>query len=505
MHTDIQTPNLAVNSHVASANIPGVITKELGMANIGERRRIRVSSNFLPLMGFEFGTRHDVTPLGFDKGLRLSFNPHGVQQVYQRRYARRCNNPFETVVEIGNQSALDNAIPAYTERVHIEMRRGEIFIRPLANRTFSIRKAMRESTSDLAAFVAMTGGVDVRCLMDCGFSIDSILEYRPSEARDVRDLTETGALNVLANSKPRVLFNEDISTIDWNMVRGIMDSGPQIACMAISLQCDEFSPVKSNSLKQRSIDDLSTSRDLVYDALRAVETIRPATIMLEQVGGFATSEEGALFALKLRKWGYYVTDGVLAAPDFGGLTGRKRYYLCASIWPNFTMPSGNELRTSPIWSEVESYLEGCRDVTHTKSLQDGLTTGRARLLTPQSMIAPTVLKSQSRQAKDSVFIAPGDGRYLFPSLELLQHLNGIPSDFNLSCVSSDIASEIIGQSIDMKMHHALTAALHAHISSNIGRHTVVNITKQVAPANLAASPESQQEKSVSVSQMALEF
>ena len=254
----------------ASAFVPEVITKELGLLRVGDRRKVRLSTNFLPLMGFEAGRRHSVEVLPQHEGIRLKFDTNGPQQVYQRQYRTRRNNPFETVVEIGAQSVLDAALPGYTERVHFTMRHGEILIRPLANRTFTIRRNLAKEADPFGAMVAMTSGVDVRCLLDTGFSIQAVLEYRPQEARDSRDLTESGMLTVLANSKPRYVFNEDISAIDWRRVASTMESCPQIGVAHISLQCDEFSTVKASSLKERSMSDLSTSADLVFDALRMI-------------------------------------------------------------------------------------------------------------------------------------------------------------------------------------------------------------------------------------------
>lgn len=469
-----------IDTVTASAFVPEVITKELALVRNGEHRKVRLSTNFLPLMGFEAGRRHAVEVLPRLDGIRLTFDPKGPQQVYQRQYKTRRNNPFETVVEIGSQSVLDAALPSYTERLHFTMRHGEILIRPLANRTFSIRRNLANESNPFNALVAMTSGVDVRCLMDTGFAIQAVLEYRPQEARDARDLTETGMLTVLANSKPRYVFNEDISTIDWRRVASIMESGPQIAVAHISLQCDEFSNVKAASLKQRAVEDLSTSSDLVFDALRMIETTNPACVVLEQVPGFAKSPEGNLLRIKLRKWGYHVTEGVFRADEYGGKTRRERMYLVASVFPGFEMPMPSGPSTSPLWNEIEPFLNECRDVSHTKTLMDGLQTGRARLLSPASLCSPTILKSQLRQAKDSVFIAMPDGRYLFPSLELLQHLNGIPADFDFQSVSSEVCGEQIGQSIDYPLHEAICKAVHGHIADNVGRHTVVSIGRKAS-------------------------
>lgn len=460
-------------------NVPDLITKEIGVIrDANGNRKIRLSSNWLPLVGFETGVRHSVNPIGHHQGIKLETDADGSQKVYYREYKRRKNNPLESIIEIGSKSMLDQCIPSYTERVHIVMKSGEIDIRPLPNHTFSIRKGLRDSASPFAALVAMTSGIDAACLVDCGFSIDGLVEWRPQEARNKSDLTETGALNALANVSTRYLINEDISTIDWAMVKRIAEAGPQLATAHISLQCDDFSNVKSKSLKDKSVEDLSTSRDLFIDALRLIETVRPATVMLEQVRGFSTSMEWEVMRIKLRKWGYYVTDNVLNAKSFNGRTGRERHYSVASIFPDFKMPTETILRSSPIWPEIEPYLSGCRDISHTKSLAMGISGGRARLLKPSSLVSPTILKSQDRQTKDSIYIASPNDQYLMPSLELLKFLQGIPEGVNLDSVSAELAVEIVGQSIDWSMHHAISLALHQHIAENIGFHSSVQISNK---------------------------
>lgn len=473
---DFDAPSMASRiPGIALAHIPEVITKELSVSRIGQRRKVVLSTNFLRIMGFEPGVRHDIQPLPAG-GLQLRFNPTGSHKVYQRRYLTRKNNPFEAQIDIQNQSLLNAAIPSYTERVHFELRHGSILIRPLENRTFSIRRQFAKSTHELMAFVAMTGGIDVRCLMDCGFKIDSVLEYRPHEKRDSTDLTESGALNVLANANPRLVFNEDISRIDMRRVEVLMSEAPPIALLHISLQCDDFSTLKGQKARAASAASLDSSSDLLYDGLRLIETVRPACVMLEQVPGFASSSEGHLFAIKLRKWGYFVTDGILEGREHGGLTSRSRYYLVASVWPNFSMPPGEGPRTASIWPVVESHLADCREVSHTKSVAEGLSTGRIRLIRKDSTFSPTITKSQNRQCKDSVYIEHG-GRYFLPSLDLLARLNGIPEDMSFASVGQTIQSEIIGQSIDYPMHERVALAVRRHIQENVGSHALVSITR----------------------------
>ena len=463
---------------VASAHIPSIITKELKLATSAGRNRVRVSSNFLPFMGFEEGVRHTVEPLPGTYGMVLRTDAKGPQKVYSRRYASRRNNPFETQIEVSNSAMLAKCLPSDAERLHFEMRRGQIVIRPVDNRTFSIRKSIRGMDDPRTAFVALTGGVDVRCFRDAGFSIDSILEYRPQEARDKEnDKTETGAVNCLMNAAPRVLINEDIFRVDMDRVRALAREGVPIGCLSLSLQCDDFSSAKANSLKQKSLRDGTSSRNMAYPALRLVEVVNPATVMIENVPAFGASAQYEMFRQILTDWGYEVKDAIMEAPEHSDLTLRKRFYMVASVFPGFEFPEALEVATDPLWAKIERFLPDCRDVSHSKSLADGLACGRARLITPSSTHSPTILKSQMRGAKDSVFIAMPDGTYRFPSNELLQFLNGIPDDMPFGRQSKDIESEIIGQSISYGMHHRLCDAIGQHLRAQQQPATMLRATQ----------------------------
>lgn len=446
---------------------PELITKELKLSTLPSgHKRIRLSSNFLPVMGFIPGTRTTVEDLGVNAGLKITFNANGSTKIYQRTYPNRKNNPLEAQIDIQNQQLIDRAIPMESERLHFSLKNGSIIIKPLFNNTLLIRNGIRKSSSPFQSFVAMTGGVDAYCLQAAGFTIQSILEYRPKEARDKMDLTETGALNAIANVKAKYLFNEDITRINWQHVKSIIQNDEPVGLLHLSLQCDDFSNSKANSLKQRSIDNLDTTADLVYDGLRLIETVQPATVVIENVPNFSSSAAGDLLRIKLRKWGYHVSEAVLDARQYNGNTSRKRYYLVASVWPGFEMPTPQPASNKSVWSVIERHLSSCRDVTHTKAIYDGIACGRSRIITKDSFHAPTIMKSQNRMAKDSVFIEK-DGRYYFPTEELLLELNAIPKDFCLNSMSSTLAYEIIGQSIEYPMHHNLITAIKNHISLNL--------------------------------------
>jgi DNA (cytosine-5)-methyltransferase 1 len=261
-------------------------------------------------------------------------------------------------------------------------------------------------------------------------------------------------------------------------VRALSQEGAPIGCLSLSLQCDDFSNVKANSLKEKSLREGTSSKNMTYPGLRLVEVVRPATVMVENVPQFGTSAQYQMFKQILADWGYEVQDAILAAPQNGDRTLRKRFYMVASVFPGFRFPEPEEIPTTPLWTEIEPFLAGCRDISHSKSLADGLECGRARLITPTSTHSPTILKSQMRGAKDSVFLAMPDGTYRFPSNELLQFLNGIPADMPFGRQSKDIESEIIGQSISYGMHHRLCEAVGKHLRAQQQPVSIVRATQR---------------------------
>lgn len=455
-------------------NRPDILTKELKLqsnATSGERW-LRISSNLLEMMGFGAGARFDRRVLGPGAGFEFRAASAGSTKVYTRTYTPRRNNPFETVIDVKTQDFINAAIPSGIERVHLTMRPGTIIGRPVPDRTFHIRRALRRPDVPLEAFVGLSSGVDAACLRQAGFGLQVLLECRPREKRDTNDLSETGLMTAIANNKFRVVFNEDIFRVDFNRIRHALGGQSPIALLAVAPQCDEYSTAKSDKIKRLHVENLETSYDMHYEVLRLVETISPASVLVENVIGYASSAACELLTVKLRRWGYFVKSMILDARDFGGASSRRRFYLVASVYPDFQFPVGSAAREpGSIWAMIEDQLPHCRDATHTSSLQDGITTGRVRLITPESSHAPTCLKSQMRHTKDSIYVAMPDGRYLFPNETILRRLQGLPDDFSFAAVNSEVAGEQIGQSVDWSMHHAVAKAIRNHLSTNRGEVT----------------------------------
>jgi len=460
---------------VADVSIPKVCTKQLALNRLqlpdgSVRRRLRLSSNFLPLAGFTAESRFSAAPIGPGKGLQIRFSPEGGHKVHVRSYSRRVANPFETHIDLQSQSLIDQAIPAFVEACRWEIREGEIRVLPLPNRVFSIGRSMRRRplSERLEAFVGLTSGCDIALMEAEGFTVRGVLEYRPNEARDKRDRSESGALNALANGRHiQLLSNEDIFAVDWERIASQLGARDGvIACLHASAACDDFSPLKCREAREASINNLTSTIDMVVPIIRGVEALMPATVVVENVPAFLSSQGSAIFALQMRRLGYHVTAEVLNGADYGGLTSRRRAYLVASIWPGFAFPEPTGRNVTPIHDVLADMLPHLRDVTDTSSFRKGREVGRSRIIAPGATVSPTVTKSQPRMAKDSVTIQHGE-RYRFIDGAATKRLMGLQM-VNTELVNADLEAEILGQSVEGPMHAALMRAVRQHILSNTG-------------------------------------
>ena len=454
-------------NNTLNINIPKVATKQLKLQNCNAGRKLVVSTNWLILFGFEAHSRVKEELIGKGKGIRITLvdkDEANGKKVYTREYKSRRNNPLETMLDIRSQTLINDAFPEDTETVHIQFTYGEILITPVSNRKATAIKQFKKSNNE--CFLACSSGVDALSMVKKGFKIETLLEYRPNEKRDKNDMTETGAINALANVEVKHLINEDIMNLDLEKIFKLCSKSNYINA-TLSLQCDDFSNSKAEKLKELSLEDGSSSIDMVIDAINIISKFNFPTVLIENVPNFFTSDAGKILALRLNRLGYRTYCDKFDARDYGGLTSRVRGYLFATMLPSeFEMPKPTKRNKIPIWEMLnfdERISTGeLRDVTHTSSLQEGLRTGRARLIKRDSLFSPSVLKSQNRQAKDSLFIYDDvSDRYYFTSNKLLSELMGI--EMNFDAVGGTLESEIIGQSIETPLHEALLDSINEHL------------------------------------------
>jgi len=271
----------------------------------------------------------------------------------------------------------------------------------------------------------------------------------------------------MANFPINTVINEDIMDIDIERVAALSMSSNH-TLFHFSLQCDDFSNVKAKKLKNASLEDSTTTIDMILDGISLIKKFKFPVVMLENVRGFADSDIGKMTVARLKRLGYTIYDKICDARDFGGLTSRIRYYLVATMLPvAFVLPKKQERNTESIWKHIQPLInEGhFRIPKSTKSFEKGIECGRSRTISTTSISVPTILKSQNRMAKDSVFALDDNGTMWFPKESALKSLMGIDKQFSLEAVGETIASEIIGQSIEAPLHDAWIDAVKQHINS----------------------------------------
>jgi hypothetical protein len=73
-----------MTQQVLTSRIPTSVTKQLKIATAGDARKLRVSSNFLPVFGFDRDTRIKVE--SFNGGVKVMPLSDGSQKIYSREY-----------------------------------------------------------------------------------------------------------------------------------------------------------------------------------------------------------------------------------------------------------------------------------------------------------------------------------------------------------------------------------------------------------------------------------
>lgn len=455
--------------HSITINSPTVVSKRLAITEYSDgRRKVQISSNLLDAFGMPTGTK--VYERKLDSGgyvvelAQTNLFAKKPKHIYQREYKKRAANPFETVFETTSKAILES-IPTTCKFVHVTMMYGKLIVKSVLDQTAERINKFLTNKSPFSTFSCLSSGIDAHAAQSVGFDIVSGLDRRPNEARDKKDLSESGMLSFLSNVKGlKHFFNEDIYDVSPNYVEHITKNDPS-NLLTVSVQCCDFSQVKSKSLVSQSIENLTSTLDMIVPVLSLIDKMKYPMILLENVAPFGTNPIGDVWELQLRRKGYFVYSAVLDSREHQGETSRKRFFSFASSFPvEFNWPEKEEKKTEPLWNRlIEGQQERFRNVTHSISLQKGLESGRIRLIDKVKPYAPTPLRSQNRMCKDSVVIKADGDQLLFPDEQLLKELMCIPNEFNLDVVSTTLSSEIIGQAVDYTLYQKIMLKIKAHI------------------------------------------
>lgn len=120
-----------------------------------------------------------------------------------------------------------------------------------------------------------------------------------------------------------------------------MKSG-ELDLLAACPPCQGFSTMRTGNGTRWNRD---RRNDLIFEVVRLVRSMRPTSVMLENVPGLAANPRFGIFLKSLRSLGYFVTWDILNAADFGVPQSRRRLVLLASRrqQPEFARPAFRQL------------------------------------------------------------------------------------------------------------------------------------------------------------------
>lgn len=117
----------------------------------------------------------------------------------------------------------------------------------------------------------------------------------------------------------------------------------ELDLLAACPPCQGFSRMRTKNGNQRNRD---ARNDLIFDVLRIIRSVRPKSIMLENVPGLSKNNRFVEFQKALESLGYFVKWQILNVVDFGVPQSRRRLILIASnaFEPQFA-PAAKSKRT----------------------------------------------------------------------------------------------------------------------------------------------------------------
>jgi len=111
-------------------NIPSVATKQLRLQSCSAGTKLTISTNWLPLFGFNGEDTRVVEELiGKGKGIRVRLatpSDEKTKKVYTRKYNSRKNNPLETQLDIRSQRLINEAFGFDVKNVHVLFKADEL-------------------------------------------------------------------------------------------------------------------------------------------------------------------------------------------------------------------------------------------------------------------------------------------------------------------------------------------------------------------------------------------
>ena len=178
------------------------------------------------------------------------------------------------------------------------------------------KRAGRPQSATAVDLFAGAGGL-TEGLRQAGFRVLGAVENDPLACRTYR-----------LNHPRTLLWERDIRNISGSeLMRNLGLAVGELDLLAACPPCQGFSRMRTKNGTRRNRD---ARNDLVFDVLRLARSMKPKSLMLENVPGLAENLRFQKFYSGLRSLGYKIKWSVLDTADFGVPQRRRRLVLLAA-------------------------------------------------------------------------------------------------------------------------------------------------------------------------------
>jgi len=378
---------------------------------------------------------------------------------------RKNNTP---IIDINNKEITTLFIGV--EKITIKIYDNEIIVEPLKEGALQQKAKNKLKTRDIKFFDIFAGsGTLSKALSDSGMKPVGAIEYEDKYLQNYEN-----------NNKDVFTYNTDVANIDYGLLP------KDITVLTGGIPCENFST--SGISKQCSLGqgtkEAGHTGSLGYFFLQAVEKIRPAVVLIEEVVGFQKSAMADIIRAVLSMRGYKISEKILTGTNYGSMTKRKRYCLVATISDTpfkFSNNSQMNFRTVSNILEVPIADRVWLDKDNSKSIAyslkkeqahivkgDGFRMARAHL---NDTIIATITKGYYKnRLTDPILVHPEDNnKFSWFTPRELARINGLPDSFILPNGKRDKtkSGEMIGQGVCYEAFYSVATDIVKHIKGII--------------------------------------
>lgn len=157
------------------------------------------------------------------------------------------------------------------------------------------------------------------------------------------------------NHPSTVIFKQDIHRVDVNVIKKLL-RGRQLHLLAGCPPCQGFSSIRRLNRKQNVRDDRNS---LVLEFLRFVKSLKPLTIMMENVPSLVNYSLFKKTVRELERLGYEPKVKVVNIQEYGVPQRRKRLVMVGSLLGELDIarPTGERITVRDMIGHLESVSE----------------------------------------------------------------------------------------------------------------------------------------------------